>query len=131
MKVSDVMTEAAVTDRADESLGQAAKRMWEQQTGSILLVDGDRLLGILTERDVLQAVAEGRELSTPVSEVMSKDLVTVDPRPRCATRRGSWPTGGSATSPCSTTTGWSAWCRSETWPGSWPGPSTSPRRSSS
>jgi CBS domain-containing protein len=79
VKVSDVMTEAAVTDRADESLGQAAKRMWEQQTGSILLVDGDRLLGILTERDVLQAVAEGRELSTPVSEVMSKDLVTVDP----------------------------------------------------
>ena len=79
MRVSDVMTEAAVTDRPDESLDQAAKRMWEQQTGSILLVDGDRLLGILTERDVLRAVAEGRELSTPVSEVMSKDLVTVDP----------------------------------------------------
>ncbi|MEX2457983.1 MAG: CBS domain-containing protein [Actinomycetota bacterium] len=79
MRVSDIMTEAAVTDRADESLGQAAKRMWEQQTGSILLVDGDRLLGILTERDVLRAVAEGLELSTPVSEVMSKDLVTVDP----------------------------------------------------
>jgi len=79
MKVSEVMTEAAVTDRADESLLQAAKRMWEQQTGSILLVDGEHLLGILTERDILRAVAEDRDLSTPVSEVMSRDLVTVDP----------------------------------------------------
>ena len=79
MKVSEVMTEAAVTDRADESLLQAAKRMWEQQTGSILLVDGEHLLGILTERDILRAVAEDRDLNTPVSEVMSKDLVTVDP----------------------------------------------------
>ncbi len=79
MKVSEVMTEAAVTDRADETLLQAAKRMWEQQTGSILLVEGEHLQGILTERDVLRAVAEGLDLSTPVSEVMSRDLVTVDP----------------------------------------------------
>jgi CBS domain-containing protein len=79
VKVSDVMTEAAVADRPDETLAQAARRMWEQQTGSILLAEGDRLLGILTERDVLRAVAEGRDLNTPVSEVMSRDLVTVDP----------------------------------------------------
>ena len=79
MNVSDVMTEAAVTDRPDESLSQAARRMWEQQTGSILLVENDRLLGILTERDVLKAVAEGVDLDAPVAEVMSKDLVTVDP----------------------------------------------------
>lgn len=79
MRVSDVMTEAAVTDRADETVAWAARRMWEQQTGSILLLEGERLLGILTERDVLKAVAEGRDLSTPVSEVMSRDLVTVDP----------------------------------------------------
>lgn len=79
MRVSDVMTEAAVTDRPEETLEQAARRMWEQQTGSILLVEGDRLLGILTERDVLKAVAQGRDLSSPVSEVMSTDLVTVDP----------------------------------------------------
>ena len=53
--------------------------MWEQQTGSILLVEGDQLLGILTERDVLKAVAEGTDLDAPVAEVMSKELVTVDP----------------------------------------------------
>jgi CBS domain-containing protein len=79
MKVSDVMTEAAVTDRADETIAQAARRMWKQQTGSILLVDGEQLLGILTERDILKAVAEGTDLDAPVAEVMSKDLVTVDP----------------------------------------------------
>jgi CBS domain-containing protein len=79
MKVSDIMTEAAVTDRADETIAQAARRMWKQQTGSIVLVDGDQLLGILTERDILRAVAEGTDLDAPVAEVMTKDLVTVDP----------------------------------------------------
>jgi CBS domain-containing protein len=79
VKVSDVMTQAAVTDRSDESIGQAARRMWEQQTGSILLIDGEQLLGILTERDVLKAVAEGVDLDSPVAMIMTTELVTVDP----------------------------------------------------
>lgn len=79
MKISDVMTKAAVTDRPEDTLAEAARRMWEQQTGSLLVFDGDDLVGIITERDVLKAVAEGIRLETTrVSEVMSKDLVTVD-----------------------------------------------------
>ena len=79
MRISEVMTEAAVTDRPDDSLAQAARKMWEQQTGSLLVLEGQELLGIITERDVLKAVAAGTPLDTPVSEMMSKELVTVEP----------------------------------------------------
>jgi CBS domain-containing protein len=79
MRISDVMTEAAVTDRPDDTLQQAAGKMREQQTGSLLVLDGRDLVGIVTERDVLNAVATATPLDTPVSEVMSKDLITVEP----------------------------------------------------
>jgi CBS domain-containing protein len=79
MRISDVMTEAAVTDRPDDTLQQAAGKMREQQTGSLLVLDGQDLVGIVTERDVLKAVATATPLDTPVSEVMSKELITVEP----------------------------------------------------
>jgi CBS domain-containing protein len=79
VRISDVMTPAALTDRPDDSLVSAARKMREQQTGSLLVTDGDQLLGIITERDVLRAVAEDVPLDTPISEVMSKDLVTAEP----------------------------------------------------
>ena len=79
MRISDVMTEAAVTDRPGDTLAQAARKMWQQQTGSLLVLEGNELLGIVTERDVLKAVATGIALDTPVSDVMSKELITVGP----------------------------------------------------
>lgn len=81
MRVSEIMTNAAVTDQPDDTLGQAAAKMWRQQTGSLLVMDGEDLVGILTERDVLKAVATGANLTdTRISEVMTKDLVTVGPQ---------------------------------------------------
>lgn len=80
MKISDVMTKAAVTDQPGDTLASAARRMWEQQTGSLLVLEGEDLVGIITERDVLKAVATGVDLeATRISEVMTKDLITVDP----------------------------------------------------
>jgi CBS domain-containing protein len=80
VKVSEIMTPAAVADRADDTLAEAARKMWEQQTGSLLVMDGESLLGIVTERDVLKAVATGTPLDdTRISEVMAKDVVTVHP----------------------------------------------------
>ena len=80
MRVSEIMTKAAVTDQSDDTLAEAARRMWRQQTGSLLVVDGEDLVGIVTERDILKAAAAGTRLEeTRISEVMSKDLVTVGP----------------------------------------------------
>jgi CBS domain-containing protein len=79
MRISEVMTEAAVTDRPDDTLRQAAGKMRAQQTGSLVVLDGEDLVGIVTERDVLNAVATDVPLDTPILEVMSKDLITVEP----------------------------------------------------
>jgi CBS domain-containing protein len=80
VRVSEIMTNAAVTDQAEDTLADAARKMWKQQTGSLLVIDGEDLVGIVTERDVLRAVAGGGVLQEiHVSEVMSKDLVTVGP----------------------------------------------------
>lgn len=80
MKVSEIMTEAAVTDQSDDSLDEAARKMWQEQTGSLLVMEGEELVGIITERDVLRAVASGMDLrETRLSEVMTKDVVSIDP----------------------------------------------------
>lgn len=80
MKVSDVMTGAVVVDAADDTLADAAAKMREQQTGSLLVMDGDRLVGIFTERDLLASVARGRDpKTTPLKDEMTSDVVTIPP----------------------------------------------------
>jgi len=75
------MTKAAVIDQPDDTLVEAARKMWHQQTGSLLVLDGEDLVGIITERDILKAVSSGISLDqTRISEAMTKDLVTVGPR---------------------------------------------------
>ena len=77
MKITNVMTHAAVLPDHGESLVEAAKRMCEEKTGYLLVVEGDGMLGIITERDILQAVADGRPLdATKVKDVMKTDVVT-------------------------------------------------------
>ena len=75
-----MMTRATVADSPSDSLKDAASVMWKRQTGSILVMDGDELLGIVTERDVMKAVARGADLArTPVRAVMTSTVVTVTP----------------------------------------------------
>jgi CBS domain-containing protein len=78
--VRDVMTEATVTDSATDTLRSAAERMWREQTGSLLVIDEGRLTGIITERDLLRAVALGADLTTAsVDEAMTTEVFTVPP----------------------------------------------------
>jgi CBS domain-containing protein len=80
VRVSEIMTKAAVIDEAEDTLVEAARKMWKQQTGSLLVLDGEDLVGIVTERDVLKAVASGTALDqTRISEVMTQDPITVGP----------------------------------------------------
>ncbi len=81
MKISEIMTKATVTDAATDSLSDAAARMWNAQTGSLLVMDGENLLGIVTERDLLRAIAHGQDpREVPLKDVMATDLITAGPQ---------------------------------------------------
>ena len=80
MQVRDVMTPATVTESRGDSLRAAAARMWRQQTGSLLVTEDGRLTGIITERDVLRAVALGADPDkSSVDDVMTAEVFTVPP----------------------------------------------------
>lgn len=80
-KVRDVMTPAPVSVSGQTSLSQAAGLMRAHGIGVVLILDDGRLLGMVTDRDiVVRAVADGRDVTqTTVAEVCSCDLVTVSP----------------------------------------------------
>jgi CBS domain-containing protein len=74
------MTEATITDSAGDTLRAAAERMWRNQTGSLLVMDDGRLAGIITERDLLRAVALGGDPGiATVDEAMTTEVFTVPP----------------------------------------------------
>lgn len=67
---------------ASQPVAYAAKMMKQEDVGLAPIVEGDRLVGALTDRDIVtRVVAEGRDpQSVPVREVASTDLVTIDPQ---------------------------------------------------
>jgi citrate synthase len=73
--VADVMQAPALTATADEFVQTAADRMHGKGSGSIVVVDGERVVGILTERDVLRVAAAGAD---PTRERIA-DWMTGDP----------------------------------------------------
>src|SRR5438034_7290426 len=76
--VFDHMARDLVSVAPDELLGSAAARMAERRVGAALIFEGDRLIGILSERDVLRAVAAGGVESAQVSEWMTPNPETIE-----------------------------------------------------
>jgi CBS domain-containing protein len=76
--VSQHMTRSLLTIDADATLGEAAARMAERGVGAVVVLEGDRIAAILTERDVMKAVAVGQDGSAPVSEWMTRHPETVE-----------------------------------------------------
>ena len=79
--IRDMMSSNPCAIDADKPVAYAAKMMRDEDVGLAPVVEGDRLVGTLTDRDIaIRVVAEGRDPeSTSVREVASTDLVTIDP----------------------------------------------------
>lgn len=76
MKVSDVMTSDVQTVGPDETAQQAASFMLSADAGSIPVTDGDRLIGMITDRDIaVRGVAKGYGPDTLVRELMTDDII--------------------------------------------------------
>lgn len=77
MKVADIMTKEVDTCTPQSSLQEAAAKMKEINVGSIPVVDNDKLVGIITDRDiVVRGIADNVSLDTAVSEILSESMVT-------------------------------------------------------
>ena len=80
-QIKDVMTDQLQTCEPSTTVLEAARLMARSDVGPIPVVEGDRPVGLVTDRDiVIRAVAEGRDPQmTTVGEIASTDLVTVEP----------------------------------------------------
>jgi CBS domain-containing protein len=80
-KVADVMTQRPRAVTPQTPLNEVAEVMETEDVGAVPLVEGDRLVGIVTDRDiVVRAIAKGKDpRGMPASEVSSRELLTVSP----------------------------------------------------
>ena len=76
--VSEHMSQDLLTASAEDRLGEAAKRMVARGVGAVLVMEGDRLEGILTERDLMRAVATGYSDDARVRDWMTRHPETVE-----------------------------------------------------
>ena len=77
-KVRDVMTAEPIVLQQDQTIADAAQAMRDTAVGAVLVVDGDRLGGLITDRDiVVRAVAESARPDSPVGPLVSSDLIAV------------------------------------------------------
>jgi CBS domain-containing protein len=80
-QIRKLMTVRPRTVKVGDSVVDAAKLMRGEDAGIAPIVDGDRLVGVVTDRDIaVRVVAEGRDpQATRVEEIASHDLITIDP----------------------------------------------------
>lgn len=79
MRLGDLVGDAPYVCGPDTTLIEAARAMEGSDLGSLAVVEGHQLLGLITERDIRRAVADGTDLDSAVSRLMSGDPDTFDP----------------------------------------------------
>lgn len=80
MRASEIMTKNVRYASPEASLREVAAMMRDGDMGAVPIVDGSKLIGIVTDRDiVVRAVSEGKTADSPISEAMTTELFTVTP----------------------------------------------------
>ena len=80
MLVRDVMTETVAVADPGVTVRDIAKLMRDRSVGAVVLVENERPVGFITDRDIaMSIVAEGRDVFDPVSEHASTPVITADP----------------------------------------------------
>ena len=79
-RCSEIMTRDVRTTTPDTALGYVAKMMRDGDRGSVPVVENERLVGIVTDRDIdVRSVAEGKGAETPVRQAMTTEIFSVKP----------------------------------------------------
>ena len=78
MPVKDLIQRKVVTIEPEDPVMLAAQRMKDKMVGSLVVLDGDKPAGIITDRDIaIRVVGAGKDPTTPVREVMTRDPITI------------------------------------------------------
>jgi len=76
----EIMSSSVRTASREMSLADVARLMRDGDMGALPVVEGERLVGIVTDRDiVVRAIAEGKDLSTPIGDVMTTEIFSASP----------------------------------------------------
>jgi CBS domain-containing protein len=115
--ISDVMTEDVYLVTPEQTIAEAALLMREKDVGSVAVHADDKLVGMLTDRDLaIRAVADGLDSGTRVRDVMTEASSTASTTRKSRTWHRTWRNWKSAGCPSSiATSGWSVSFRSATW----------------
>ncbi|OYT42615.1 MAG: CBS domain-containing protein [Candidatus Aenigmarchaeota archaeon ex4484_224] len=80
MLVRNVMNKRVITCSKDLSLREASKVMVEMNIGSLLVVENEKPIGIITSTDILKAISNNLDLDkVKVEQIMSTPVITIDP----------------------------------------------------
>lgn len=78
--IRDIMTADPVCVSEGDSIREVARIMAREDTGVVPVVDGKKIIGMITDRDiVVRLVADGGQLNRPVSEIVTGDVVCASP----------------------------------------------------
>ncbi len=75
--VASAYPDQPLATTVDATVGQALQLLRAQRTGAVMICEGAKLVGILTERDALRLMADGADFSRPVREEMSSPPATI------------------------------------------------------
>ncbi len=79
--IQEAMTPDPTTIEPGTPAREAARTMKAEDVGALPIVEDGRLVGVVTDRDLaIRLLAEGKDADTPVGQIASKDVVTVDPQ---------------------------------------------------
>lgn len=80
MLIKDVMQTELITLSQESTIREAARLMKEKEIGCVLIINGQRLKGIITDRDIACWLAEGKDPdNVNVGSIMQKNIITATP----------------------------------------------------
>jgi CBS domain-containing protein len=78
-KLNEIMTKEVESCTLLDNVFEVAVKMKEYNVGSIPIVDGDKIVGVITDRDIVtRCIAEKHPASSKVEDIMSRELITID-----------------------------------------------------
>jgi CBS domain-containing protein len=78
-KLKEIMTKEVESCTLLDNVFEVAVKMKEYNVGSIPIVDGDKIVGVITDRDIVtRCIAEKHPASSKVEDIMSRELITID-----------------------------------------------------